>query len=105
MKNPLVKIAAATGLAFVLAVTAKALALDAATADRLDALSTKLALVRLQSGKADLPAAVVANVRKTVDAADKKATNGYERQAVIASAGNLLTDAGLVQEPDTLLLA
>ncbi len=37
MKNPLVKIAAATGLAFVLAVTAKALALDAATADRLDA--------------------------------------------------------------------
>ncbi|MBV1774459.1 thioredoxin family protein [Burkholderiaceae bacterium DAT-1] len=75
------------------------------TADRLDALSTKLALVRLQSGKDDLPAAVVANVRKTVDAADKKTTNGYERQAVIASAGHLLTDAGLVKESDTLLLA
>jgi thioredoxin-related protein len=77
-------------------------------ADRLTALASRVDLARMDAPKgADvkLPDALVADARAHAERADREITDGYERQAVIASAAHLLTDVGLVAESDTLLKA
>ncbi len=78
------------------------------TADRLSAVSTKVALAKLGHSKTDkvvLDAALMAQVRDAVAAADKAASSTYERQAVIPNAADLLSEAGLLNESDALLKA
>ncbi|MEQ1684548.1 MAG: thioredoxin fold domain-containing protein [Burkholderiaceae bacterium] len=77
-------------------------------ADRLTALMSRVALARMDAAKGEavkLPAALVADARAHVERADREITDGYERQAVIASAAYLLTEVGLGAESDTLLKA
>ena len=77
-------------------------------ADRLTALMSRVALARLDAAKGEavkLPDALVADARTHVERADREITDGYERQAVIASAAHLLTEVGLGAESDTLLKA
>jgi thioredoxin-related protein len=77
-------------------------------ADRLTALASRVALARMDAAKGEavkLPAALVADARAHAERADREITDGYERQAVIASVAHLLTDVGLVAESDSLLKA
>ena len=75
-------------------------------ADRLSAVSTKVALARLDGSKTtktSLDPALLAEVRNAVAAADRSASTTYERQAVIPNAADLLSEAGLPDESDALL--
>ena len=77
-------------------------------ADRLTALMSRVSLARLDAAKGEavkLPDALVADARAHVERADREITDGYERQAVITSAAQLLTEVGLGTESDTLLKA
>ena len=77
-------------------------------ADRLTALTSRVALARMDAAKGEavrLPDALVADARAHAERADREITDGYERQAVIASVAHLLTDVGLAAESDTLLKA
>ena len=77
-------------------------------ADRLSAVSTKVALAKLGQAKSDKPAldaALLAQVRAAVQAADKAASSTYERQSVIPNAADVLTEAGLLDESDAMLKA
>ncbi len=77
-------------------------------ADRLSAVSTKVALARLdgsKTAKTQLDPALLAEVRNAVAVADKNASTTYERQAVIPNAADLLSEAGLYDESDALLKA
>lgn len=74
--------------------------------DRLSALTSQVALARLDTAKdAALPAILIKEVREKVAAADKATTNGYERQSVISTAAYTLSEAGLADESDLLLKA
>jgi thioredoxin-like negative regulator of GroEL len=78
-------------------------------ADRLSALVARVRLGRLGQGKdvvqPKLPEALVREVRDTAARLDREITDGYERQALITSAGWLLGQAGLWAESDALLKA
>ena len=77
-------------------------------ADRLSAIQAKVALAKLgqsKDGQPPLPAELIAQAREAAGVADKSTTNTYERQAVIPSAADLLTEVGLLDESDTLLKA
>ena len=76
--------------------------------DRLSAVSTKVALAKLDAPKTEKPkldAALMAQAREAAATADKATTNTYERQAVIPSAADLLSEAGLLDESDAMLKA
>jgi hypothetical protein len=82
------------------------LANDAALSrlDRLSALSGRVALAKLELAKdAPLAAPLQATVRDTVQAFAQAATDKYERQALIPTAADVLADAGLLTESNTLL--
>jgi len=75
-------------------------------ADRLTALAARVDLARMDAPKGAavaLPDTLVAEARAHAERADREITDGYERQAVIASVAHLLTDVGLVAESDSLL--
>lgn len=77
-------------------------------ADRLTAVSAKLALAKLglpSGAKPSLDAALLLEIRTAAAAADKTTTNTYERQAVIPGAAHLLSEAGLLDESDAMLKA
>lgn len=77
-------------------------------ADRLTAVSAKLALAKLElpnGAKPSLDAALLLEVRTAAETADASTTNTYERQAVIPGAADLLSEAGLLDESDALLKA
>ena len=78
-------------------------------ADRLTALVARVRLGRLGQGKdvvqPRLPEALLREVRDTAARLDREITDGYERQAVITTAGWLLGQAGLWAESDALLKA
>jgi thioredoxin-related protein len=77
-------------------------------ADRLSALSARLALAKLdlpKDAKPVLPAALLTQVREAATAADKNTSSTYERQAVIPNAADVLSEAGLLDESDALLKA
>jgi thioredoxin-related protein len=87
-------------------------------ADRMQALIAQVDLATIDSPKADavkkatqppakpmLPAELLADIREQTARADREITDGYERQAVITAAADLLERAGLGAESDTLLKA
>ncbi len=77
-------------------------------ADRLTAMSAKLALAKLDLPKGAAPkldTALLAQVRAAAATADTSTSNTYERQAVIPGAADLLSEAGLLDESDALLKA
>ena len=79
-------------------------------ADRLTALLARVELAKLDQPKADeakpvLPDALLAEVRAHVARVDREISDGYERQAVITAAGELLAQAGLLDESNALLKA
>jgi hypothetical protein len=78
-------------------------------ADRLTALVARVRLGRLGQGKdvvqPRLPEALLREVRDTAARLDREITDGYERQAVITTAGWLLGEAGLWADSDALLKA
>jgi thioredoxin-like negative regulator of GroEL len=74
--------------------------------DRLSAVTAKLALAKLpqtSASQATLGAALTAQAKEAAIVADKSTTNTYERQAVIPSAADLLSQAGLLDESDAML--
>jgi len=77
--------------------------------DRLQALFARVDLARLDQPKdtmhPKLAPALVKEVRDTAAATDREATNAFERQAVIPTAAQLLEEAGLWKESETLLKA
>ena len=77
--------------------------------DRLDALFARVDLARLAQPKdtlhPKLPAALVREVRDTAASTDRETTNAFERQAVIPTTAQLLEEAGLWTESETLLKA
>jgi len=98
----------------------KRLEADAALsrADRMQALFAQVDLARIDVVDADagkpgakpappivLPAALLADVRAQTARADREITDGYERQAVITAAADVLEHAGLDAESDALLKA
>ena len=72
-------------------------------AGRVWATSGKVALARLDSKDAPLPAALLEEVRAQAARADRESTDVNERQAVIYSAGSMLARAGLLDESDALM--
>ncbi len=75
--------------------------------DRLTALFARVDLARLGQPKdalhPKLPPALVKEVRDVAATTDREATNAFERQAVIPTTAQLLEDAGLWSESETLL--
>jgi len=76
-----------------------------ATADRLDALSSRVALQRLLDANGPLAPALIEQIRAAAARADRDTTDRIERQAVVSSAGQALSAAGLDSESDALLTA
>ena len=78
-------------------------------ADRLEALTSRVRLARLDlqkdSVQVKLPEPLLKDLREHVARADREITDGYERQAVITSAGYALGLAGLWDESNALLKA
>ena len=78
-------------------------------ADRLGALTSRVALARIdQPAKAlqpQLPAALVQRVRAHVARDDQQIQDGYERQAVVTAGAHALGLAGLWADSDALLQA
>ncbi|HEX8956052.1 MAG TPA: thioredoxin family protein [Burkholderiaceae bacterium] len=72
-------------------------------ADRIAAVDAKVAIARLDAPQGPLAPALVEEVKQRVALADRETTDLYERQSVINNAGHTLTDAGLLDESDTLL--
>ena len=75
------------------------------TADRLTAITGEVALAKLDAAKEPLPAPLLDKVRAQVARADRTTSDPYARQAVISAAADALTEAGLLDESDTLLKA
>ena len=75
------------------------------TADRLTAITGEVQLAKLDAPKGPLPAPLLAKVRDEVARADRDTNDPYARQAVISQAADALTEAGLLDESDTLLKA
>lgn len=73
--------------------------------DRLNALLAQIALAHLAQPQGKLPEALLKEVRERVAQADQNTSNAYERQSVISTAADILTEAGLLAESDTLLQA
>ncbi len=86
-------------------------------ADRMSALIAQVGMARIDvpeptankagksAPKAQLPEALLADVREHTARADREITDGYERQAVITAAAYLLEESGLGAESDALLKA
>jgi thiol-disulfide isomerase/thioredoxin len=78
-------------------------------ADRLEALTSRVRLARLglpsDTVQVKLPEPLLKDLREHVARVDREITDGYERQAVITSAGYALGLAGLWDESDALLKA
>lgn len=73
-------------------------------ADRLGAIGTKLALAKLSVAK-DLDPKLKEQVRQAVLSAERSTTDVYERQALIPSAADLLSQAGFADEAYAMLEA
>jgi thioredoxin-related protein len=74
-------------------------------ADRISAIDAKVQLARLDTPEGALNPALLQEVKDRVAAVDQATTDTYERQSVISNAGHTLSDAGLIDESDTLLKA
>ena len=74
-------------------------------ADRVSALSSQVALARLNTPKGALDAKLMDYVQRRVAEIDKSTTDVYERQAVISSAAGILTNMDLIEQSDAMLKA
>lgn len=77
-------------------------------ADRLTALIARAQLAHVDAAKdgpRSVPPALLTDVREQVARMDRETTDGYERQAVITTAADLLEEAGVPDESDALLKA
>jgi hypothetical protein len=78
-------------------------------ADRFGALAARVGLARIHQPKeatqVKMPEVLLQELREQVARADREITDGYERQAVITTAGHSLGQAGLWAESDVLLTA
>jgi thioredoxin-related protein len=77
-------------------------------ADQLGAVQAKVGLAQIEKTKDAKPtwsADMVAQAQAAALKADQKATDRYERQAVIPSAAHLLSEVGLVDASDAMLKA
>jgi thiol-disulfide isomerase/thioredoxin len=74
-------------------------------ADRLNALTAQVQLVRIDDKDGPVDAALLNAVRRQVAEMDKATTDVYERQAVVSAAADALAEAGLLDESDSLLKA
>jgi thioredoxin-like negative regulator of GroEL len=80
-------------------------------ADRLTALSARVELAKIDdarpvekaNAKLSIPETLLTEVRTHVAQLDRDITDGYERQAVITSAADVLEQAGLLTEASALL--
>jgi hypothetical protein len=77
---------------------------ELSSAARIDVLDTRVSLWKLQEGET-LSTSRREQVRQEVGQIIARTTDRYERQAVVPSAGHVLTSAGLVDESDKLLKA
>jgi len=75
------------------------------TADRLTAVSAKVALARLDAKDSALSPALEKMVRESVERADSETKDPYARQAVIDAAADTLIQAGLLDDAEKLLKA
>lgn len=75
------------------------------TADRLTAMAGKVALARLENDHGAPPPALLQQARGAVARADALTTDRYARQSVISAAADVLTEAALFDESDSLLKA
>ena len=76
--------------------------------DRLSAVYAKLQLAKLGLPKEPRPKladALVAQARAAAQQADRETTDRYERQALIPSAADMLSEVGLLDESDAMLKA
>jgi thioredoxin-related protein len=88
--------------------TLKALQADTtlSRADRLTALAARVELAKIdlpKEAKPIVPSHLQSEVRELAERMDREITDGYERQAVITNAADMLTQAGLLDESDALL--
>jgi thioredoxin-like negative regulator of GroEL len=77
-------------------------------ADQLGAVQAKVSMAQIgkpKSSKPELPAELVAQAQTAATKADQTATDKYERQAIIPSAAHLLSEVGLVDASDAMLVA
>lgn len=73
--------------------------------DRLAALDAQVSLARLAQREGALDPVLQKVVRQSVANADRATTDPYERQSVISAAAHALSNAGLLDDSDTLLKA
>jgi hypothetical protein len=73
------------------------------TADRLTAVTAQVQLAKVDLPKGALPDALQRSVREQVARADRETTDPYARGAVISTAADTLSEAGLMTESDALL--
>lgn len=73
--------------------------------DQLSATGARVALARVETPKGALPLPLLTEVRAVTHRAVREATDRYEREAVIASAAQVLAEAGLLGDSDALLTA
>ena len=73
--------------------------------DRIAATDARVSLARVDAPKGPLPLALQTEVRAVTHRAAREATDRYEREAVITASAQLLADAGLPEESDTMLNA
>ena len=77
-------------------------------ADQLGAVQAKVTMALLgkpKSSKPELPSELVAQAQAAATKADQTATDRYERHAIIPSAAHLLTEVGLIDASDAMLIA
>ena len=73
------------------------------TADRLVVIDAQVVLAKLDQEKAALPEPMLKIVREQAARADRETSDPYARQSVISGAAEVLQDAGLGEESDSLL--
>jgi thiol-disulfide isomerase/thioredoxin len=73
--------------------------------DRLSALAAQVSLARIDNPDGALPPALLKEVKQKVAQADRATTDAFERQSVINTAAHALSDAGLLDDSDSLLKA
>jgi thioredoxin-related protein len=73
--------------------------------DRLGAIDAMVELARLDNPKGALSPALIKDVKQHVTQIEQATTDAYERQSVVSAAGHALSNAGLLDDSDTLLKA
>jgi thioredoxin-like negative regulator of GroEL len=72
--------------------------------EQLNVVRAKLLLSRLDAPEADLPPALVEEARQSVARVDAATTDAYARHAAIYAAAELLSEAGLTEDANRLLV-